>query len=183
MKKLLILSAAFFISATIMAQTATVSEVAKFNEEKHDFGKIKQGVPAITYFEITNSSSKPIVIESASASCGCTVPEYPKEPIAPGATSKIKVQYSAAAMGHFDKAVYVKLAGVAEQKTLGITGEVVADQAAANSVAKVANTNTPAPVTNNAAVVNSNTNSQPKTAAPAKATKTTKAKTTKTKTK
>jgi hypothetical protein len=175
MKKLLILSTAFFFSAAIMAQTAKVDEVAKFNEEKHDFGKIKQGVPAITYFEITNSSSKPIVIESASASCGCTVPEYPKEAIAPGTTSKIKVQYSAAAMGHFDKQVYIKLAGVTEQKTLAITGDVVAEQAAANSVTKVAT-----PVTSNAAVVNSNANSQSKTAKPA--TTPAKAKTAKAKT-
>ena len=162
MKKLFFLSAALIISATIMAQATKVDEVAKFNEEKHDFGKIKQGVPAITYFEITNSSNKPIVIESASASCGCTVPEYPKEAIAPGSTSKIKVQYSAAAMGHFDKAVYIKLAGVAEQKTLGITGEVVADQSVTNAAAKTTNTNTP-PATAQPAATNSNTNSKQKT--------------------
>jgi Protein of unknown function (DUF1573) len=65
------------------------------------------------------------VIENAHATCGCTVPEYQKEPIAPGKTAKIKVQYNAANGGHFDKTVFVKLAGVDEEKALGITGEVL----------------------------------------------------------
>jgi hypothetical protein len=157
MKKLLFLSAAFIISANIMAQATKVDEVAKFNEEKHDFGKVKQGVPAITYFEITNSSSKPIVLESATASCGCTTPEWSKEPIAPGATSKIKVGYNAAGMGHFDKTVTIKVAGVTEAKVLTITGEVVADAGVANAAVKTTatNTNTPAPT-------NTNTNTQSK---------------------
>jgi len=131
MKKFLLLASAFVISAAAMAQVAPpatikVSDVAKFNEEKHDFGKIKQNIPAVCFFEISNSSSKPLVIESASASCGCTVPEYPKEPIAPGKTAKIKVQYSAANVGAFTKEVYIKLAGIEERKTLNIVGEVVA---------------------------------------------------------
>lgn len=132
MKKLLFLAAAFVFGVAAMAQTK-VDEVAKFNEEKHDFGKIKQGTPVTFYFEITNNSAKPLVIENASASCGCTTPEYSKEPITPGSTSKIKVQYNAAAMGHFDKDVYIKLAGIAEQKNLKITGEVVAAPAPNNS--------------------------------------------------
>ena len=125
MKKLLLLASIFVIGATAMAQTTKVSDVAKFNEEKHDFGKIKQNVPAIFFFEITNNSAKPLVIESASASCGCTVPEYPKEPIVPGKTAKIKVQYNAANVGVFTKEVYIKLAGIEERKTLNISGEVV----------------------------------------------------------
>ena len=126
MRKLLFLSIAFLISATVFGQTK-VDDVAKFNEEKHDFGKIKQNVPAVYFFEITNNSNKPLVIESASASCGCTVPEYPKEPIVPGKTAKIKVQYNAAAMGHFDKDVTIKLAGIEATKVLKITGEVVTE--------------------------------------------------------
>ena len=176
MKKLLLLASAFVFSAALFAQTK-VDDVAKFDAEKHDFGKIKQGVPAVCYFEITNSSDKPLVIESASASCGCTVPEYPKEPIAPGTSSKIKVQYSAAAMGAFKKDVYIKLAGIAEQKTLNIPGEVVAVQATGgNGLTNVSNSNA-APITSQQAVNNSNTNSQTKTVT----SKTTKNKTTKTK--
>ena len=126
MRKLLFLTMAFVISAAVMGQTK-VDDVAKFNQEKYDFGKIKQNVPAVYFFEITNNSTKPLVIENASASCGCTVPEYPKEPIVPGKTAKIKVQYNAAAMGHFEKDVYIKLAGIEASKTLKITGEVTTD--------------------------------------------------------
>lgn len=124
MKQILILAVAFMISSTLLGQ-AKIDDIAKFNEDVHNFGKIKQNVPAVYYFEVTNSSTKPIVIESASASCGCTVPEYPKEPIIPGKTAKIKVQYNAAAMGQFQKDVFIKFAGVNETKTLKITGEVV----------------------------------------------------------
>lgn len=129
MKKFLFIAAAFIISAGAIAQTGKPDDVAKFNSEKHDFGKVKQAVPAIYYFEITNKSDKPLVIESATATCGCTVPEYPKEPILPGKTSKLKVEYNAVQGGHFDKQVYIKFAGFTEQKVLGITGEVLPAEA------------------------------------------------------
>jgi hypothetical protein len=93
--------------------------------EKYDFGKVKQGVPVTTYFTVTNISDKPIVIESATASCGCTTPEWNKEPIAPNTTTKIKVGYNAAAPGTFSKPVTIKLAGVDATKVVNITGEVV----------------------------------------------------------
>ena len=129
MKKLLFIAAAFIVSAGAMAQKTMVNDFAKFNVDKYDFGKIKQNVPAVYTFEITNKSDKPLVIENAHATCGCTVPEYQKEPIAPGKTAKIKVQYNAANLARFDKTVYVKLAGVDGEKALGITGEVLAPDA------------------------------------------------------
>ncbi|HEV8273940.1 MAG TPA: DUF1573 domain-containing protein [Chitinophagaceae bacterium] len=129
MKKLFFFAAAFIVTAGAMAQTTKPDDFAKFNTDKYDFGKIKQNVPAIYTFEFTNKSDKPLVIENAHATCGCTVPEYQKEPIAPGKTAKIKVQYNAANGGHFDKTVFVKLAGVDEEKALGITGEVLPAEA------------------------------------------------------
>jgi len=111
-----------------MAQTKP-DDVAKFNTNKYDFGKVKQNVPAVYSFEITNTSDKPLVIENAHATCGCTVPEYQKDPILPGKTAKIKVQYNAANGGQFDKTVFVKLAGVDQEKSLGITGEVLPAEA------------------------------------------------------
>jgi hypothetical protein len=66
-----------------------------------------------------------VVIENSWAQCGCTTPEYSKEPIPAGGTAKIKVGYNAATVGRFDKEVYVKLAGVQEPKKVLITGEVV----------------------------------------------------------
>jgi len=124
MKKLFFIAAAFIIAAGAMAQTKP-DDVAKFNTNKYDFGKVKQNVPAVYSFEITNTSDKPLVIENAHATCGCTVPEYQKDPILPGKTAKIKVQYNAANGGQFDKTVFVKLAGVDQEKSLGITGEVL----------------------------------------------------------
>jgi Protein of unknown function (DUF1573) len=100
-------------------------DVIKVNTVKHDFGKIKQGTPVIFSFEIKNTSDKPVVVENTYASCGCTTPDKIVEPIAPGATSKLKVQYSAAAMGSFTKDVHIKLAGITQEKIVQITGEVI----------------------------------------------------------
>src|SRR3954470_24022632 len=124
MKKLLFFAAAFVCGFAAMAQQKP-DEVIKINTEKYDFGKIKQGTPVITYFTVTNISDKPVVIENAYAGCGCTTPEVSKAPIAPNATTKVKVGYNAAAMGHFDKDVTIKLAGVMQPKVIKITGEVL----------------------------------------------------------
>ena len=128
MKKLFFIAAAFIVTAGAMAQTKPDS-VAKFNTNKYDFGKVKQNVPAVYSFELTNTSNKPLVIENAHATCGCTVPEYQKDPILPGKSAKVKVQYNAANGGQFDKTVFVKLAGVDQEKSLGITGEVLPAEA------------------------------------------------------
>ncbi|MER3497700.1 MAG: DUF1573 domain-containing protein [Chitinophagaceae bacterium] len=122
MKKLLVAAAALFVTVAMNAQT-NFDDVAKVNTEKHDFGKILQGKPVDYYFEITNKSDKPIVIEYAQASCGCTTPEVPKEPIAPGSSAKIKVSYNAAGTGIFTKTVTIKLAGIDQPKIVTITGE------------------------------------------------------------
>jgi hypothetical protein len=67
------------------AQQAQVKadDIVKFATEKHDFGKIKQGVPVTYYFEFKNISDKPVVVENASASCGCTIPEKPEKQLDP----------------------------------------------------------------------------------------------------
>jgi len=125
MKRIFLAAAALVFAVAMKAQTTGIDNVIKMNTEKHDFGKILQGKPVDYYFEITNKSDKPVVVESAIGSCGCTTPEKPTEPIAPGATAKLKVQYNAAAGGHFDKTVTIKLAGVESPKVIGITGEVL----------------------------------------------------------
>jgi hypothetical protein len=124
MKKFFFFAAASLVGFMSFAQQKA-EEVIKINYEKFDFGKIKQGVPAVTYFTITNISNKPVVIENAYAGCGCTTPEVSKAPIAPNGTTKVKVGYNAAAMGHFEKDVTLKLAGVQEPKIIKITGEVL----------------------------------------------------------
>jgi len=124
MKKFALLTAAFVLSIAAMAQTKA-DDVAKFNTEKHDFGKVKQNVPATYYFEIKNIGKTPLVVANATASCGCTVPEKPKEPIMPGKTDKLKVVYNAAAVGPINKDITITFAGVDQPKVVHITGEVL----------------------------------------------------------
>lgn len=65
-----------------------------FANMSHNFGEIKQDSKNTYLFKFTNTGSQPLIIENATGSCGCTVPTYPKEPIAPGKTGEIEVVYS-----------------------------------------------------------------------------------------
>ena len=135
-KLLLVVAAAFAMSSAVTAQTTAqttaqkkAEEFVKFNELKYDFGKIKQGVPTTFDFEFKNITDKPLVVESASASCGCTTPTWPKAPVMSGKKDKINVGYNAAGAGAFSKTITVKLAGVDKPVTLTITGEVLTAEA------------------------------------------------------
>lgn len=128
MRKISLIASALFFSLAVMAQPKA-DDVAKFSIEKHDFGKIKQGVPVTYSFEIKNISDKPLVVENSWASCGCTTPEKISDPIMPGQTVPLKVQYNAAAVSPFTKDVYVKFTGIDQPKTVQITGEVLTTEA------------------------------------------------------
>lgn len=128
MKKIFLVASAFMLSLAVMAQPKA-DDVAKFNIEKHDFGKIVVGTPVTYAFEIKNISDKPLVVENSWASCGCTTPEKIVDPIMPGATAKLKVQYNAAAATPFTKDVYIQFTGIAQPKTVQITGEVLTTEA------------------------------------------------------
>ena len=97
----------------------------QFASTKHSFGKIAQNIPKTYIFTFKNVSAKPLVVEIATAECGCTTPEYPKQPIAKGKEGQIKVTYNAAAPGAFSKKVTVKFAGVDEPTVLTIEGVVI----------------------------------------------------------
>ena len=123
MKKILFLASAFVLGLAAMAQVKP-EDVSKFPVENHDFGVVKQGIPVTYSFEIKNISDKPLVVENSWASCGCTTPEKIVDPIMPGQTAMLKVQYNAANVGPINKDVYVQFAGVTGPKTIKITGEV-----------------------------------------------------------
>lgn len=127
MKKILFLAAAFVTGLTVMAQKP--DEVIKLNTENYNFGKIKQGVPVTTYFTVTNISDKPVMINEVVPSCGCTTPEWSKEPLAPNASAKIKVGYNAASPMPFSKDITIRLAGIQEVKMIKISGEVLTAEA------------------------------------------------------
>jgi hypothetical protein len=67
-----------------------------FEKEVYDYGTIKQGVKVEYDFKFTNTGKNDLIISDAYSSCGCTIPEYPKEPIKPGESSKIKVLFNSA---------------------------------------------------------------------------------------
>lgn len=91
----------------------------------HDFGKIKQESTHNKVFTFTNSGDNPLIIESAQGSCGCTVPEYPREPIPPGGTGEIKVEYKPGQQkGRQSKTVTIQANTNPPQTTLTITAEV-----------------------------------------------------------
>ncbi len=123
MKQLLFSLAAFTIASFSFAQNKA-ADVAKFTSETIQLGNIKQGVPTTAKFMVTNISNEPLIIEQANPTCGCTISDYTKEPIAPGKTGYINATYNAANVGHFEKHLTVKFAGVDEMKSITISGDV-----------------------------------------------------------
>lgn len=79
----------------------------KFEKETHDFGSIPQGTPATYEFVFKNTGKSNLTITNASASCGCTTPDWTREPIKPGKTGVVKATYNAASPGGFTKSVTV----------------------------------------------------------------------------
>ncbi|WP_299624168.1 DUF1573 domain-containing protein [uncultured Tenacibaculum sp.] len=65
-----------------------------FDREVHDFGIVDEGFVVETSFKVTNSGKSDLVITNAKASCGCTVPTWPKEPIKPGETKEVQVKFN-----------------------------------------------------------------------------------------
>ena len=93
----------------------------------HDFGKIKQGTPVTHEFIFTNKGKVPMVITNVAASCGCTTPDWTRDPIAPGGSGFIKATYNAAAPGAFNKTVTVTSNIENGFVQLFIKGEVATD--------------------------------------------------------
>lgn len=75
-------------------QNSNKEPAISFNNKIWDFGTITDGEVVEHTFRFTNTGTKDLVISSASASCGCTIPEWPKEPIAPGEKGEIKVEFN-----------------------------------------------------------------------------------------
>ncbi len=116
----------FFAIGSFSQTSAPASNtIVSFDKMKHSFGKIKQGTPQSISFNLKNNGGKPLIIEQATAQCGCTTPEYSKAPILKGKSSAIKVTYNAASPGPFTKTVTVKFLNVAEPSILTIEGEVL----------------------------------------------------------
>ena len=97
-------------------------------EETHDFGELKEGPEAKYAFEFTNTGKEPLIIQGATGSCGCTVPEWPKQPILPGKKGVINVTYhTQGRVGPFMKDVYIQSNAGPDRYTLHIKGTVKAN--------------------------------------------------------
>ena len=120
MKKLFFAFAFLFVATFANAQG-----VIKFKTESHDFGKVEEGVQAAYTFEFTNTGTAPVVISNAQASCGCTTPDWTKEPVMPGKTGKVMASFNSQGRpGSFSKTVTVISNSETPQIVLSIKGEV-----------------------------------------------------------
>lgn len=97
-----------------------------FESEFHDFGEITEGMVVKHTFTFTNEGEGPLVISNAQGSCGCTVPDWPRQPIAPGESADINVSFnSTGRAGKQDKRVTLTTNAVPQTKVLNITSMVL----------------------------------------------------------
>jgi hypothetical protein len=124
MKKIMLVFAVIIgFAFTASAQDNEKAEF-KFNEEKHDFGKIPQGTPVTTVFEFTNVGKEPLILTDVKPTCGCTIADYTKTPVKSGEKGTIKITYNAAAVAPFNKTIVVTSNAKTPTKYLNIVGEV-----------------------------------------------------------
>ena len=133
MKKNVLITAVMLIVATIaFAQKDTTPAKISFPDGiTHDFGDFSESnATQKCTFTFKNVGGQPLVINQAVASCGCTIPEYTKAPIAPGETGKISVTYNGKGKfpGHFKKTITVRTNGAVEMTRLYITGNMTEEK-------------------------------------------------------
>ncbi|MBS1776801.1 MAG: DUF1573 domain-containing protein [Bacteroidetes bacterium] len=107
--------------------TAVLNALANmsFKDTVYDFGTIKQGEVVSHEYDFTNTGKSPLLISNAAGSCGCTVADFPREPVQPGKTGTIKVQFSSAGKeGHQEKSVTLTTNSTRGLHILFIKGEV-----------------------------------------------------------
>lgn len=125
MKNLSIFLILLLISNISFAQELDDSKpVFKFKTETINYGKIISGVDGVRVFEFTNIGKSPLIISRVKASCGCTVPKKPDQPIMPGEKGKIEVSYDTKKPGGFSKVITIFSNAKNERKIVKIKGYV-----------------------------------------------------------
>ncbi len=99
--------------------------VAEWSSTEIQLGEIQKNVPAEATFELTNTGDAPLIIQEVKPTCGCTVADYPRTPIEPGATVEIKAKYDAKTLGNFRKSVVVRTNTEPGTYQLILSGKVV----------------------------------------------------------
>jgi hypothetical protein len=130
MKKLILICAVVLGFAFNASAQDNQKAEFKFNEEKHDFGKIPQGTPVTTEFVFTNVGVEPLILTEVKPTCGCTIADYTKTPVKQGDKGIIKITYNAAVVAPFNKTIVVTSNAKTPQKYLNIVGVVTAKAAA-----------------------------------------------------
>ncbi len=132
------------INASNVEVAAQRDEAAKnlpvmtFEKSEHDFGTIEQGTPQETTFSFTNTGNAPLIITNATSSCGCTVPQYPKNtPIAPGETGELLVKFNGSGQNQVTKTVTVSANTEKGSELLRIKAFVTPKNAASAAVGPV----------------------------------------------
>lgn len=98
--------------------------IINFRTEVFDFGTIAANEDATAVFKFSNKGGNPLIVTDVQTTCGCTVPEYPKEPLKPDEMAEIKVIYDAKYPGRFSKTISVYYNGKDSPKILTVKGEV-----------------------------------------------------------
>jgi hypothetical protein len=107
-------------------ETSDKQAAIKFDKEEHDFGTLLQGEVVSYSFHFTNVGNMPLIVSEVGSSCGCTVGDYPREPIAPGKTGSIKVTYNSAGHHGFQSRYLTVMTNTNPAKTtLRIKGKVL----------------------------------------------------------
>jgi len=119
-----VLFLAFAALTQVNAQTADSTLMINFASTVHDYGTIEQGSDGSCNFVFTNMGKTPLVLSSVRASCGCTVPTWPREPILPGKEGTIKVVYNTNLVGSFNKSISVNSNAKNNEVVLNIKGTV-----------------------------------------------------------
>lgn len=116
------------ISLLVVSCLSTMAQAQiTFDKKVHEFGVILWKQPVMATFKVTNSGDKPLVISNVTTSCGCTVANWTKTPIAPGASGVVSSTFDAKALGRFQKSVGIYSNASERPIYLSICGEVTAD--------------------------------------------------------
>lgn len=118
----ILMALALFLSTETYAQTGPV---LTFESTTVDYGEIERGAERIRTVSFTNTGDAPLVITNARGSCGCTVPDWPKEPIMPGESSSLSINYDTNRLGNINRTIRVSTNEGSDPHVLLIRGSVV----------------------------------------------------------
>ncbi len=131
MKKTVLILAFLVTNLLVQAQQKEATESSNgpaitFAEARYEFGEIKQGEKVKHTFEFENTGNQPLIISNVLTTCGCTVPKWPREPIAPGVTGKIDVVFNSTGKSGVQNKVITVVSNAVENRTkVSLTGSVI----------------------------------------------------------